>query len=42
MVGKEHAIGIGRMLVDGQSISPTAKGHAIENLHYLGDPLWKL
>mmetsp|Transcript_2303 Transcript_2303/g.4037 ORF Transcript_2303/g.4037 Transcript_2303/m.4037 type:complete len:185 (+) Transcript_2303:67-621(+) len=39
--GKQHAVGIGRMKMSAKEIVSVNKGVAIENVHHLGDGLWK-
>lgn len=35
-------LAVGRMLLDAERILEINKGRAIDTLHYVGDPLWKL
>jgi PUA-domain protein len=35
-------LAVGRMLLSAETILETNKGRAIDTLHYVGDPLWKL
>lgn len=35
-------IAVGRMLTDGRNIEQMGKGRAVQTLHHVGDPLWKL
>ena len=35
-------LAIGRTRMDGKTILDTKRGRAIETLHYVGDPVWKL
>ena len=35
-------LAVGRMLLDAETILEINKGRAIDTLHYVGDPLWKL
>ena len=39
---KEHAIAIGRVVMDAEDIRTINKGIAIEVLHFLGDDLWSI
>lgn len=38
--GKEHAIGVGPMLMSSEEILEKNSGPAIQNVHHLGDGLW--
>jgi len=40
--GKSHAFAIGKMLMPSSEIDSKTRGHAIETVHILGDPLWRL
>lgn len=40
--GKSHAFAIGKMLMPSSEIDSKTRGHAIETIHILGDPLWRL
>jgi len=39
--GKETALAIGRMLMSAADIVETNRGQGVENVHYLGDGLWR-
>ncbi|KNH08891.1 Translation-associated RNA-binding protein [Perkinsela sp. CCAP 1560/4] len=40
--GKEHAAGIGKLLMSTGDIQSINKGHGIETVHVLNDGMWKL
>jgi malignant T-cell-amplified sequence len=40
--GKEHAIGVGLMLMGTERIRTENSGHGIESMHFLNDGLWRL
>lgn len=40
--GMENAMCIGKSLLSSGQIKKETRGKAIVNLHYLGDPLWRL
>ena len=35
-------LAVGRTRMDAQTVLGTKRGRAIETLHYVGDPVWKL
>ncbi|CCH57907.1 hypothetical protein TBLA_0A01070 [Henningerozyma blattae CBS 6284] len=37
---KEHSLAIGKLLMSTEDIKSINKGHGIEMIHHLGDPLW--
>jgi len=39
---KTHCLGIGLAKMSRDEIRNENKGHGLENLHHLGDPLWDL
>ncbi|KAK0552531.1 translation machinery-associated protein 20 [Tilletia horrida] len=39
--GKESPLTVGLLKMDTEEIRKTGKGQAVENVHYLGDDLWK-
>lgn len=39
---KEHALAIGKLLMNTEDIKSINKGHGIEMIHHLGDCLWHL
>ncbi|RWS17164.1 malignant T-cell-amplified sequence 1-like protein, partial [Dinothrombium tinctorium] len=40
--GKEHALAVGLLKMTPEEILRLNRGHAIENVHYLNDGLWRL
>lgn len=40
--GHHKALAIGTSLITGEEMIENNKGKAIENLHYVGDPIWEL
>jgi len=40
--GKEQCMGIGLAKLSRNEIRSVNKGHGLENIHYLGDPLWEM
>ncbi len=40
--GKVHGIGIGKLAMSSKDIKDINKGVGVENLHCIGDDLWKL
>ena len=40
--GHHKALAIGTSLISGEEMIENNKGKAIENLHYVGDPIWEL
>jgi len=40
--GKQHALAIGQMKMSTEQIRAVNKGIGIDNMHYLGDGLWKV
>lgn len=37
---KDHALAIGKLLMSTENIKSINKGHGVELIHHLGDPLW--
>lgn len=37
---KEHALAVGKLLMSTEDIKSINKGHGVELVHHLGDPLW--
>ncbi|CCE64727.1 hypothetical protein TPHA_0I02230 [Tetrapisispora phaffii CBS 4417] len=37
---KEHALAVGKLLMSTDDIASINKGHGVEMIHHLGDPLW--
>lgn len=37
---KENALAIGKLLMSTEDIKKNNKGHGVEMIHHLGDPLW--
>ncbi|CCC71742.1 hypothetical protein NCAS_0I00740 [Naumovozyma castellii] len=37
---KEHALAIGKLMMSTEEIKSHNKGHGVEMIHHLGDPLW--
>lgn len=40
--GHKKALAVGTSLITGEEMIENNKGKAIENLHYVGDPIWEL
>ena len=42
LIGKEHALAIGKTLMSTEDITKKNKGIGVENFHYLNDGLWNM
>uniref|UniRef100_A0A6B2LLS0 PUA domain-containing protein n=1 Tax=Arcella intermedia TaxID=1963864 RepID=A0A6B2LLS0_9EUKA len=40
--GKQNCLGIGLANMDRNAIRSVNKGHGLENIHHIGDPLWEI